>query len=152
MPGPKRKLLLPFLAAGCFLLPLVGISAADDQEKTQEMREMRQLVRTACGESAESLCAEARGPRARMKCLMDRYEEVSAECQALLDEVEEERERRRELLAAACGTSMETLCPDLKGPGMVRCLKNSYEQTSADCQAFLDEIPDRRGPGPRGRW
>jgi hypothetical protein len=56
------------------------------------------------------------------------------------------------MLAAACGASMETTCPGREGPGMVRCLKYNYDQVSSDCQAFLDQIPDRRSARGRGGW
>jgi len=150
----KRNALGCLLAAACLLLPTAGISAADDDpDSREERRQMRQQLREACRESAKSLCTDARGGRERLRCLLDNYEDVPEDCQVALDVLQEEREHRREMLETACGASMDSACPGREeGPGMVRCLKNNYDQVSADCQAFLDEIPDRRSARVRGGW
>jgi hypothetical protein len=144
MESRKRIGMFLLLAATGFLLPLSGIAAEDEPDRAQEVRAMRQQIRAACGESAKTLCAETRRPRARMECMLDNYESLPENCQALLDNVQEDLEHRREMLVAACEMSMDQACPGREGPGMVRCLKGNYESVSENCQAFLDEIPDPR--------
>jgi hypothetical protein len=143
------------LAAGGFLLLLPGVSSGFDADRMQELQGTRQRIAAACGDSLESLCAGEQGP-AQVHCLMDHYENISSECQTLLDEVEqrrqEEREARRVALAAACGDSLESLCAGKDGPAVVGCLIQHYEETSTECQALLDQIQAMgkpgRGPGP----
>jgi hypothetical protein len=78
MYSPKKNSLVAILLAGCFLLPVAGSSAADEQDRGQEMRELRQQLRSACRESAQSFCADARGGRERLRCLLDSYEDLPA--------------------------------------------------------------------------
>jgi len=136
-----------FLLAGCLILLLPGLSLGWDQEQWREKQEMRQTINATCGESLETFCSDER-ERKRIRCLIDHYEETSAECQAVLDEAqqrrEQERARRRETVAAACGESKESLCATEDGPELIHCLFDHYEETSAECQTLLDEIQKRR--------
>jgi len=147
---PEGKSVFAGLVAGCFLLLLPGLSFGFGGGPWQERQEMREKIQSACGESLEALCGEARGP-GTVRCLLDHYDETSAECQALLDELEtrreEERERRRARVTEACGESLKTLCAGDDGPGCVRCLMEHYEETSSECKALLDEIRAKPRPG-----
>jgi len=128
------------LAAGCLLLFLSGVVQAGEPDDLQTLLALRDQVRASCQASAESLCGGEQGPHARMRCLMERSDEVTEECRTALDALRQEMDARREALSAACGESMETLCAGREGPDMVRCLKRSYAAVSEDCQAFLDEM------------
>ncbi len=141
------------LAAGCLLLMLSGLSSAFDGEGRQGRQIMSQEIGAACGESLAALCADVWGP-GRIRCLLDRYEETSPECQAVLDRIEQrradQRERRRTRVATVCGESLKNLCPGVYGPDCVGCLMDHYDQASPECQALLDDLRSQRraGRGP----
>lgn len=136
------------LMAGGVPLLMAAPSAGWEQERWQQMQEMRQRIDTACQESLDAFCAEVHG-RERIPCLMEHHEQTSATCQEVLDEArqrhEQERERRRQVLDEACGEDAETLCPELDGPERFHCLTERDEETSDTCRTLLDRARQRHG-------
>lgn len=62
---------------------------------------------------------------------------------------EEERGRHFALIEEACGSELETLCPDLEpGPELGMCLRENAEHVSELCRMALERGPRR--PGGKG--
>jgi len=146
----NRRTLITVLGTACFLLVSPGISLGFEEAAFQKRMELLESLTEMCEESIETICPDEDG-RERLRCLFDHYDETSEDCQSLLDEMRSNRAgmgRRGEMrqkVQEACQDSIETICFEEKGRERVRCLMESYDEASEECQDVLDETMSRRG-------
>jgi hypothetical protein len=90
-----------------------------------------------CREDAARLCADAKGPRARLGCLAEKRDQLSEGCRARIDRAGDSAGAGPRL--EACRADLERLCPGVEpGNGALRrCLAEHRDVLSEACRSEL---------------
>lgn len=91
-----------------------------------------------CKADLDKLCATAGKGSARLKCLQDNADKLSADCKASVGEWKATRGALRE----ACKMDRASLCKDAKG-GFKKCLIDNQSKLSKPCAEALAASPKR---------
>jgi hypothetical protein len=104
-----------------------------------------------CGQALQKFCGDLDPGQGRIKkCLQDHEAELPPACKARVaaDRAADEGGAKRKSAAAGfhevCDDDIQTLCPDLKGAELARCMNENRASFSDDCKAFLERLKKRR--------
>lgn len=96
-----------------------------------------------CREDMEKFCSEAGDEKgAKMKCMMEHKEELSAECKEMHSKAKEALSEVRE----ACKEDVKKLCGDVEsGEGRImKCLREKRAELSDACKSEMKEKKEMR--------
>jgi Skp family chaperone for outer membrane proteins len=124
-----------FSPAGLVLLITLGAGTAFAQQEQSAAP-----AKGPCAADVARLCPNAQGRADVHACLKQNADQVSAECKARIEQIQQKFEAARE----ACQPDVAKFCADVKPGGrrIAACLREHSSELSQACQAA---IPAKKG-------
>lgn len=103
-----------------------------------------------CAAEYRQFCREVDPGQGRLKkCLQEHEDELGPSCKAQVqaDRKADSAAKPKSATAgfhAVCDDDIKTLCPDLAGAELARCMNENRASFSDDCKAFLDRLKKQR--------
>lgn len=104
-----------------------------------------------CAKEYRRFCRDVEPGQGRLKkCLREHEDELGPACKGEVeadraaDEAAAKPKSAKAGFHEVCDDDIHTLCPDLKGAELSRCMVENRESFSDDCRQFLDRLKKQR--------